>query len=97
MIKKSSGKAVKNRIKSNKELAEELHKDINKKAEKRKIYSSFIDNIWGADLSSMQLISKSNKGIRFFYVLLIFLLNKHELFLWKIKKVLQLLMLFKKS
>ena len=42
--KKSSGKAVKNRIKSNKELAEELHKDI-KKAEKRKICSSFIGNI----------------------------------------------------
>ena len=32
---------------------------------KRKVYSSIIDNIWGADLTDMQLISKFNKGIRF--------------------------------
>ena len=29
------------------------------------MYSSFKDNIWGADLADMQLISKYNKGIRF--------------------------------
>ena len=27
------------------------------------MYSSFKDNIWGVDLSDMQLISKYNKGI----------------------------------
>ena len=32
---------------------------------KRKLYSSFKDNIWGADLADMQLISKYNKGIRY--------------------------------
>ena len=32
---------------------------------KRKVYSSFRDNIWGVDLADMQLISKSNKGLRF--------------------------------
>ena len=32
---------------------------------KRKMYSSFIDNIWGADLADMQLLSKFNKGICF--------------------------------
>ena len=32
---------------------------------KRKVYSGFIDNIWGADLADMQLISKFNKGFRF--------------------------------
>ena len=36
---------------SNKELAEELHKPIFRKFKKRKVYSSFIDNIWGADLT----------------------------------------------
>ena len=46
-------------------LAEELHKPIVRKFEKRKVNSSFIDNIWGADLADMQLISKFNKGIRF--------------------------------
>ena len=29
------------------------------------MYSSFRDNIWGANLADMQLISKSNKGFRF--------------------------------
>ena len=57
--------AVKNENMSNKELAEELHKPIIRKLKKRKVHSSFIDNIWGADLSDMQLISKLNKGIGF--------------------------------
>ena len=50
---------------SNQELAEELHKSIIRKFEKRKVYSPFIENIWGADIADMQLISKFNKGIRF--------------------------------
>ena len=29
------------------------------------VYSSFRDNIWGADLADIQLISKFNKGFRF--------------------------------
>ena len=45
---------------SNKELAEELQKPIIRKFEKRKAHSPFIDNIWGADLADMQLISKLN-------------------------------------
>ena len=59
------GGAIKNENMSNKELAEELQKPIIKKFKKRKVHSSFIDNIWGADLADMQLISKFNKGIRF--------------------------------
>ena len=49
----------------NKELAEELHKPIIRKFEIRKVHSSFIDNIWGADLDDMQLLSKFSIGIRF--------------------------------
>ena len=30
------------------------------------MYSYFLDNIWGADLADMQLISKFNKGNRFY-------------------------------
>ena len=41
----------------NKELAEELHKPIIRKFGKRKKNSPFVDNIWGADLADMQLIS----------------------------------------
>ena len=33
--------------------------------ENLKVYSGFKDNIWGADLADMQLISKFNKGFRF--------------------------------
>ena len=50
---------------SKKELAEKLHKPIIKKFENRKVQSPFIENIWGADLADMQLISKFNKGISF--------------------------------
>ena len=32
----------------------------------RKVQSHFIDNIWSAGLADMQLISKFNKGIRYF-------------------------------
>ena len=46
-------------------LAEELHQIIIRKFEKRKVYLSFIDNIWGADLADMQLMSKFNNVIRF--------------------------------
>ena len=43
--KKSSGSGVINE--SNYQLANELHKPIIRKFKKRKVYSSFRDNIWG--------------------------------------------------
>ena len=52
-------------IPENEQLANELHKSIIKKFEKRRVYSTFKDNIWDADLADMQLLSKYNKGIRF--------------------------------
>ena len=39
---------------NNIELGKELHKAIMTKSNKRKVSSSFIDNIWGADLADMQ-------------------------------------------
>ena len=59
------GETVKNEIISNKELTEELHKLIIRTFEKRKVHSRFIDNIWGADLADVQLISKFDKEFRF--------------------------------
>ena len=50
---------------SNYQLANELHKSIIKKFKKRKVYSSFKDNIWGFDLADMQSLSKYNKGIKY--------------------------------
>ena len=52
-------------ILENEQLANELHKPIIRKFEKRRVYSTFKDNIWGVDLADMQLLSKYNKGIRF--------------------------------
>ena len=62
--KKSAGSGAK-LIPQNQQLAKELHKPIIRKFKKRKVYSAFKDNIWGADLADMQLLSKYNKGIRF--------------------------------
>ena len=63
--KKTSGSGSKNENVSNRELDQQLQKPIIRKFEKRKVHSSFIDNIWGADMDDIQLISKFNKGIRF--------------------------------
>ena len=46
LIKKILVVVFKNENISNKELAEELHKPIIRKFKKRKLHSSFIDNIW---------------------------------------------------
>ena len=61
--KKSKGSGIKSM--SNQQLTNELQKPIIRKFKKRKVYSSFKDNIWGADLADMQLISKYNRGIRY--------------------------------
>ena len=47
-------------------LADELHKPIIRKFNKRKVYSQFKDNIWGVDLADMQSLSRKNKGIKYF-------------------------------
>ena len=49
----------------NSQLAEELHKPIIKNFKRRKVYSSFKDNIRRVHLADMQLVSKYNKGIRY--------------------------------
>ena len=60
--KKSSGSGITNEP-TNYQLADELHKPIIRKFWKRKVYSSFRNNIWGVDLADMQSLSKYNKGI----------------------------------
>ena len=51
----SSASQLANNNKENIQLADELHKPIIRKFKKRKVYSSFRDNIWGVDLADMQL------------------------------------------
>ena len=62
--KKSQGSGLASN-KENVQLANELYKPIIKKFNKRKVYSSFKDNIWGVDLADMQLLSKFNRRFRF--------------------------------
>ena len=81
LIKKTSDSGIKNENISNKELGEELLKPIIRKFNKRKVNSPFIDNIWGADLADIQLISKFKKNLDFYCVLLTFIINTHGLFL----------------
>ena len=59
--KKSRGNGINE---PNYQLANELHKPIIGKF-KKKIYSSFRDNIWGVDLVDMQSLSKYNKGTKY--------------------------------
>ena len=60
---KSSGSGVSNEL--NYQLADELHRQIIRKFKKRKVNSSFRDNIWGVDLADMKSLRKCNKGIRY--------------------------------
>ena len=67
-----------------------MHKQIIRNFEKRKSYSPFTDNIWGADLADMQLIND-----KLLYVINIVKKYARAVPL-KDKKVLQLLILFEK-
>ena len=58
--KKSSGSGVD--ADRNYKLANELHRQIIRKFKRRKVYSSFIDNIRFVDLADMQSLCKYNKG-----------------------------------
>ena len=62
--KSGMGTGFKSAIKKNEQLAEELRKPVIRKFEKRKIHSSFRDNICGADVVDIQLIIKFNKRNR---------------------------------
>ena len=58
--KRSSGSGTVNE--PNYQLANKLHKPINRKFKKSKVYSPFRDNIWDVDLADTQSLSKYIKG-----------------------------------
>ena len=63
--KSASGSSIQNEYISKKKLAKELQKPIIRNFKKRKVHSSFVNNIGCADLADMQFISKFNKGMWF--------------------------------
>ena len=62
--KKSNGSGITTN-EFNYQLANELHKPVIHKFEKRKVYSSFKDNIWSVNLADMQSLSRFNKGFKY--------------------------------
>ena len=56
--------AIKIGIISNQQFTEELNKPVIKKIEKHIVHSSFMHNIWGADIADMHLTTKYKKQIR---------------------------------
>ena len=78
--KSASGSGIKNQNISDKELAQELHKSVIRKCNKRNVQSPFIENIWGDDLAYIQLISKFNRGFRF----LLYVIDIYSKYTWVI-------------
>ena len=85
--KRSSGSGVatslanKSATEPNYQLASELHKQIIRKFEKIKVYSSFRDNIWGVDLADMSKRANATKESSIYCVKSICLVNMRGLFL----------------
>ena len=52
-------------VKVNQKLAEDFHKPLIRKFKRRKVYARFKDNIWGADLTEMGLLSSKNKNVKY--------------------------------
>ena len=78
--KKSSRSGIVNE--PNYQLANKLPKPIIRKFKKRKVYSSFRDNILGADLADMQSLQANiTKKSSIYCVQLICLVNMRGLFL----------------
>ena len=77
--KKSSGRGI-NTNEPDYQLADELHKPIIRKFNRRNVYSSFTDSIWGVDLADMQSLSKYNTGIKF----LLWVIDLFSKFAWVI-------------
>ena len=63
---KTCGSSIKNENLSDQKLTEKLRKPIIRKFNNIKVQSPFVDNVQGADLVDMQLVTKFNKGFRFF-------------------------------
>ena len=69
---------IKIKLKCTNELAEELHKPVNKKFDRRMVSVNSIDEIWAADLTDMQAFSKENNGIKY----LLTIIDVFSKFVW---------------
>ena len=63
-VKSKLGLGLKTEIEWSDQLADELHKPVRKKVQKRVMVDK-IDEIWAADLVDMQKLSRDNKGYKY--------------------------------
>ena len=73
MVYKFFDNKTRSKASVNEQVAEELHKPVNKKFLKRRVNARFKYNIWAADLAKMGSLSSKNN------VSLTFSLNMHGL------------------
>ena len=95
--KKTASAAIKNEFISYKELAEELHKPIIGKFEKRKVHSPFIGNVWGVDLTDMQSRSKFNEGYFFLLCVIVIFITYTQVIPLKDKETIRFTNAFQKT
>ena len=58
-------------------LTQELHKPVNKKFKRNKVYLRFKDDFWAADLAEIRSLSSKNEGVK--YLLhFIYVFIKHD-------------------
>ena len=60
MVSKFFDKKTGSGISVSEQLAEELHKPVTKKFNRRKVYMKIKDNIWSSDLSEMESLSSKS-------------------------------------
>ena len=65
MVYKCFDKKTGSGISVNEQLAEELHKPVTEKFKRRKVYASFKDNFWVADLAEMGSLSSENTNVKY--------------------------------
>ena len=65
-IYKFFDKRTRSGINVNEELAEKVHKPVNKKFKRRKVYTIFKDNIWAGDLAEKESRFLKNKSVNLY-------------------------------
>ena len=84
-------------ISEDQKLAKELHRPIARKFQWPKLYLSYQNSIWDADLANMELISKYNKRAKFLLCVIDIYSKCAWVSHWETRKLLQSLTHFKQS
>ena len=67
-----------NKKNPNEQIAEELHKPVNKKFKRTKTYARLKYNIWAADLAEAESLSSMNENVKY----LLFVIDVFTKYVW---------------